>query len=67
MIKNEKCGAGDGNRTHVASLEGWSFTIKLHPRMVEGAGFEPAKAMLADLQSATFNHSVTLPSFIKTS
>ncbi len=24
-------GAGDENRTHVASLEGWSFTIKLHP------------------------------------
>jgi hypothetical protein len=24
--------AGDGNRTHVASLEGWGFTIKLHPR-----------------------------------
>jgi hypothetical protein len=24
-------GAGDGNRTHVASLEGWNFTIKLHP------------------------------------
>src|ERR1700722_21015287 len=22
--------AGDGNRTHVASLEGWGFTIKLH-------------------------------------
>ncbi len=24
-------GAGEGNRTLVASLEGWSFTIKLHP------------------------------------
>jgi hypothetical protein len=24
-------GAGDGNRTHDISLEGWSFTIKLHP------------------------------------
>ncbi len=23
-------GAGDGNRTHVASLEGWSSTIELH-------------------------------------
>jgi hypothetical protein len=28
-----KYGAGDGNRTHVASLEGWSFTIKLHPQI----------------------------------
>ncbi len=36
-------GAGDGNRTHIASLEGWSFTTKLHPHkiMVERAGFEP--------------------------
>ena len=23
-------GAGDGNRTHVASLEGWNSTIELH-------------------------------------
>ena len=26
-----KFGAGDENRTHVASLEGWSSTIELHP------------------------------------
>ena len=26
-----KVGAGDGNRTRVASLEGWSFTTKQHP------------------------------------
>ena len=25
-------GAGDGNRTHVISLEGWSSTIELHPQ-----------------------------------
>ncbi len=24
-------GAGDGNRTRMASLEGWSSTIELHP------------------------------------
>jgi hypothetical protein len=24
-------GAGDGNRTHATSLEGWSSTIELHP------------------------------------
>jgi hypothetical protein len=23
--------AGDENRTHITSLEGWSFTIKLRP------------------------------------
>ncbi len=27
-------GAGDGNRTHVISLEGWSSTIELHPRLI---------------------------------
>ena len=26
-------GAGDGNRTHVASLEGWNSTIELHPQI----------------------------------
>ena len=25
-------GAGGGNRTRIASLEGWSFTTKLRPR-----------------------------------
>ncbi len=25
--------AGDGNRTHMTSLEGWSFTTKLRPRI----------------------------------
>ena len=27
-------GAGDGNRTHVSSLEGWCSTIELHPHGV---------------------------------
>ena len=26
-------GAGDGNRTHAISLEGWDSTIELHPRV----------------------------------
>ena len=35
--------AGDGNRTHVSSLEGWCSTIELHPQMPIGVtGFEPA-------------------------
>ena len=25
-------GAGDGNRTHATSLEGWGSAIELHPR-----------------------------------
>ena len=28
-------GAGDGNRTHTASLEGWNSTIELHPRIYQ--------------------------------
>ena len=36
-IQNRLClhvwyGAGDGNRTHVSSLEGWCSTIELHPQ-----------------------------------
>src|SRR6266700_6184050 len=31
-----KFGAGDGNRTHVTSLEGWRTTIVLRPLFVEG-------------------------------
>ena len=31
LLERNKFGAGDGNRTHMASLEGWSFTTKLHP------------------------------------
>ena len=34
--------AGDGNRTHVSSLEGWCSTIELHPQEVGVTGFEPA-------------------------
>ena len=29
----KKSGAGDGNRTHAASLEGWNSTIELHPHI----------------------------------
>ena len=31
-IRHEK--AGDGNRTHVSSLEGWCSTIELHPQKI---------------------------------
>ena len=33
QIAPRKIGAGDENRTHVASLEGWSSTIELHPQI----------------------------------
>ncbi len=32
-------GAGDGNRTHVTSLEGWNSTIELHLRVCDGVYF----------------------------
>jgi hypothetical protein len=33
LLRNE-IGAGEGNRTPITSLEGWSSTIELHPRGV---------------------------------
>lgn len=33
-ISLSKYQAGDGNRTHVISLEGWSSTIELHPHIL---------------------------------
>ena len=39
-----KSGAGEGNRTLVASLEGWSFTTKLHPQ-IEGASWATELAL----------------------
>ena len=35
--KNGASGAGDGDRTRMASLEGWSSTIELHPRASRGS------------------------------
>ena len=33
-IRPANSGAGDGNRTHAASLEGWNSTIELHPHIL---------------------------------
>ena len=33
-VDTDMYGAGDGNRTHDNSLEGCSFTTKLHPRVI---------------------------------
>src|SRR6185437_5653800 len=65
-------GAGDGNRTHVASLEGWSSTIELHPptspahraasgRWWRGKDSNLRRRTSADLQSAAFDRSATPP------
>jgi hypothetical protein len=39
LYPSKKCThrAGDGNRTHVVSLEGWSSTIELHPHRGGGS------------------------------
>ena len=41
-LKFSNAKAGDGNRTHVSSLEGWCSTIELHPHIIGVTGFEPA-------------------------
>ena len=48
-----RSGAGDGNRTHVASLEGWNSTIELHPHMERKTRFELATFALARRRSTT--------------
>lgn len=45
-------GAGDGNRTHVASLEGWSSTIELHPQRAKWSWREDLNSQPADYKSA---------------
>ncbi len=55
-----KIGAGDGNRTHVTSLEGWSSTIELHPRIIRlvgAAGFEPATPCSQGRCSTKLSHA----------
>ena len=45
-------GAGDGNRTHVASLEGWNSTIELHPHKIIWSWREESNSQPADYKSA---------------
>ena len=55
-------GAGDGNRTRVISLEGWSSTIELHPhkctegKMVGTTGFEPATSCSQSRRATKLRH-----------
>ena len=57
-------GAGDGNRTHDISLEGWSFTIKLHPQNIKSlsipvVGVEPTLPREHDFESCASANSAT--------
>ena len=38
--------AGDGNRTHVISLEGWSSTIELHPHILFAVICSPQRQVI---------------------
>ena len=63
--------AGDGNRTHVISLEGWSSTIELHPHNAQSRNrtsdtriFSPLLYRLSYLGSCLLSYfcdSYTLP------
>ena len=63
--QTKKIGAGDGNRTHNISLEGWGFTTKLHPQftkqcymyLVGAAGFEPATPCSQGRCSTKLSHA----------
>ena len=40
--------AGDGNRTRIASLEGWSSAIELHPQVARHASGAPPNPNLRE-------------------
>ena len=48
------CGADEGNRTPVASLEGWSSTIELHPQMEPRTGLGPVTPWLTVMCSTNW-------------
>ena len=69
-VVKEISGAGDGNRTRVTSLEGWSSTIELHPqtnelnnsvkiKMVGMTGFEPATSCSQSRRATKLRHIPT--------
>ena len=74
FVRSEN-GAGNGNRTRVFSLEGCCTTIVLYPLNIQrrastladrrgwwkGLDSNQCTLTRADLQSAAFNHSATLP------
>ncbi len=55
--------AGDGNRTRMASLEGWSTTTVLLPQLKKWGRMDlnHRRASPSDLQSDALDHSATPP------
>ncbi len=51
-------GAGDGNRTRTASLEGWSSAIELPPLVLVGVtGLEPATSWSQTKRSTNLSYT----------
>ena len=46
--------AGDGNRTHVSSLEGWCSTIELHPHICACPSQRRLVYLMLEYLSTTF-------------
>ena len=55
-------GAGDGNRTHAASLEGWNSTIELHPHV---SHFNAVSTTLVYNSTNKQNCQTIFPYFLK--
>ena len=63
-ISHAQIGAGNGTRTRdpkLGRLALYQLSYSRKTKMVEREGFEPSKALPADLQSAPFGHSGTSP------
>ena len=59
---DENSGAGDGNRTHAASLEGWNSTIELHPHL---SHFGAAQTTLVYNSTIQKNCQIIFAAFFK--
>ena len=58
----ELYGAGDGNRTHAASLEGWNSTIELHPHL---SHFDAVSTTLVYNSTIRKNCQIIFATFLK--
>jgi len=53
--------AGDGNRTHITSLEGWGFTIKLRPHSLSPSNIPPPQPTVKQFPPTNPNSPQTSP------
>ena len=57
-------GAGDGNRTHVTSLEGWNSTIELHPHDIQQKTLYHTEGSLSIAEGKKSHFAQKRPSFL---